>query len=400
MVVSLLGCLPIHTQATEDFAPLVQSAWAAVRDSYYSPSFDAQAWESLQSRIGARVYATREDAHAGIRSLLTHLGDPAVRFLTEEQTAHFMTEVSGAAHSGVGLAELLSIDTHELTGRITIITPIPNSPAARAGLLPGDVITSIDGVATGGMSLADCAARLRGKAGTEVSLEIGRGDEVFSSTLRREQIRLPAPVVQSRLVEIAGKKIGHVLVYQFTASAGREARLGIEQLLRQGASAFVLDLRNNPGGALQPTLDTAAIFLGTRPIAQLSTRVGNSDITARGELVTDKPLAVLVNEGSASAAEVLASALQSHRRATLVGVQTFGKGLVHGLAPLSDGSALLITRAHVKTLEGRPILSEGVKPDVLVRVEHSPILGLAPIAPASANDVQFQEAAALLISSL
>lgn len=400
LIVALLGCLSTQSRAEEDFARLLQSAWEAVRDSYYNPSFDAQAWQALESRLVATRHSSSEEAHAGIRSLLAHLNDPAVRFLTEEQAAAFMTEVSGAAHTGVGLAELLSIDTHEITRRITIVTPIPNSPAARAGLLPGDVIASIDDVSTDGMSLADCATRLRGEAGRDVRLQVVRGNDSLQVILQRERIQLPTPVVHTRLQEVDGRKIGYLAIYQFTEAAGREARLGIQRLLRHGASAFVLDLRNNPGGALPPTLDAAAIFLGEKPIALLSTKNGSSELVARGELMTDKPLAVLVNEGSASAAEVLASALQSHRRAILVGTQTFGKGLVHGLETLSDRSALVITRAHVKTLEGREILVRGVKPDVLITMEHSPFLGFTPTEPTSADDVQFQKAAALLISAL
>lgn len=398
LIVALLGCLSTPSRASADFAPLVQSAWQAIRDSYYSPSFDLKAWQKLKSRLVATRYASREEAHTAIRSLLAHLDDPAVRFLTEQQAAAFMNEVSGAAHSGVGLAELLSIDTHEITRQITIITPIPNSPAARAGLSPGDVIASINGASTDGMGLADVATRLRGDAGRDVRLQIVRGNDSLQVTLRREPIQLP--IVHTRLKEVDGRKIGYLAIHQFTEAAGREARLGIERLLRQGAAAFVLDLRNNPGGALPPTFDAAAIFLGEKPIALLSTRDGTSELSARGDFVTDKPLAVLINEGSASAAEVLASALQSHGRATLVGTQTFGKGLVHGLETLSDQSALIITRGHVSTLDNREILVQGVKPDVPVSMEHSPILGFAPIEPASANDVQFQKAAVLLISAL
>jgi carboxyl-terminal processing protease len=396
--IGLLPCL-IAGQ-NQSFKQLVDEAWTAINTQYLDTTFNGVNWPGLRQELLSKNYFTRQEAHAAIHAMLKRLNDPATRFLTKEQFAAMLSDFSGGPLEGTGLIELLCIDLNEHTRKITVVTPLPNTPAAQLGLRPRDEIEAIDDVPTAGMHLADAMMRLRGPKGTTVKLAINRLGKTFAVNVRREAIA-PSSSVKAFMREAQHKKIGYVALQQFTPSSGQEMRQAIAGLIKDGASGFVLDLRNNPGGFVPACQEVAGIFLGQRPIAKVLGRGSNlTDLLAQGEKLTDKPVAVLVNEGSASAAEVVAGALQDEKSAIVVGTRTFGKGLVHGAQQLADSSALMITVGRLRTLKGRDILNNAIVPDEVVAAPESPVLQPTRGEPASHQDVQYLRAIAILSSKL
>ena len=399
LIAGLIFASPLLAEslAADSLKALVEQAWQIIDTSYALPSFNEQDWQNARAEFVAGNYATAVQAHTAILRMLARLHNPSVRLLTGAQFAAFLQEVSGQPHVGVGLMELLSLDLDERTGQLTIVTPVPDTPAARAGLQPRDVVTQINTTPASGMDLAEAMAFFRRPSGTAVTLAVQRGALSKTMVLHCDSIPSPDSAVRPLLKKERGKNLGYIGLLQFTASAAEEFRTALQDLLRQNISGLILDLRNNPGGYMPACTEIAGMLVGAKPMAMILGRGNNFNIiAATGEKITDKPLAVLVNEGSASAAELLAAALQSHERATLAGSPTFGKGLVHGFQPLADGSMLVVTLGSLQTLEGRELLHNGVLPEVLLEVPESPVLAPA-IGVATAKDAQYQKAVAILL---
>jgi carboxyl-terminal processing protease len=393
-----IGLLPyVAIAQNQNFKALVDSAWTAINTQYLDATFNGVDWPGLRHELLAKDYFAKQEAYAAIDMMLKRLNDPATRFLTKEQFAAMLAEFSGGSLEGTGLIELLCVDINEQTKKLTVVTPLPNTPAAQIDLHPRDEIEAIDDVPTAGMSLADAMRRLRGSKGTLVKLTIRRQGKTFAVNLRREAIA-PSSPVQAFMREAQHQKIGYVALQQFTPSSGQEMRQAIAGLAKDGASGFVLDLRNNPGGFVPACQEVAGIFLGQKPIAKVLGRGSNlTDLSAQGEKLTDKPVVVLVNEGTASAAEVVAGVLQDEKRAIVVGTRTFGKGLVHDAQQLADSSALMITGGRLRTLKGRDILNDAIMPDEVVAAPESPILNPSRGEPASHQDVQYLRAVEILL---
>jgi carboxyl-terminal processing protease len=364
----------------------IDLVWQIVNDKYYDTSFNGVNWQQVRSQSSIPKQAGLQDDRAAIRSMLQQLQDPAVRLLTQEQVAPFLQELSEKPHVGIGLVELLSVDTNSKTRKITVVAPIPASPAARAGILPGDVIASVDNVPTQGMNLADTMMRLRGQPNTKVKLKIARSNRILNITLDRTIIQ--SPFVRSSLKLVNNQKIGYLAFDRFTSTVAAEMRSAVRDLTKQGANAFVLDLRNNPGGDVAAGKNIAGIFLGEKPFATILGRDRRTtQLMATGDKLTDEPLTVLVNYGTASMGEILASGLQENRRAKLIRTKTFGKSLLQTFENLPDRSVVTIPIGKIQTLTGREILNTGVTPDRLIELNSSPM-----IVPASLQDLQFQQA--------
>jgi carboxyl-terminal processing protease len=262
----------------------------------------------------------------------------------------------------------LQITKDDESGWLRVIAPIAGSPADRAGIQPQDRVITIDGVDTLNLSLDEAAASLRGRPGSQVTLTLQPGDHSARKTvvLKRDRVTLN-PVSASLKLTDSGQRVGYLRLSQFNSNATEALAKAVVSLADQGAQGYILDLRNNPGGLLQSGIDIARLWLPQGTIVYTVNRQGILDsFEAYGPSLTDAPLVVLVNEGTASASEILAGALQDNHRALLVGGVTFGKGLIQSLFDLSDGAGLAVTVARYETPDHHDINQQGIHPDRLV----------------------------------
>jgi carboxyl-terminal processing protease len=340
---------------------VMDQAWQIVFRDYLdiNGKYTPNQWRQLRSQVLAKSYGSSKEAYEAIRGMLAGLDDPYTRFMDPREFKEMQIDTSGEL-SGVGIQLSLDKDTKELV----VVSPIEGSPASRAGVQPRDVITSIDGKSTKGMSTEDAVKLIRGQAGTNVTLTLRRKAQSLQVLLTRERIELHAVDHQINTTP-DGVKVGYIRLKQFNANATKDMRLALQDLEAKGVQGYVLDLRSNPGGLLMASVEIARQWLNEGTIVSTKTRNGITDVRrATGRALTDKPLVVLVNEGSASASEILSGALQDNRRAVLVGQKTFGKGLVQSVRGLSDGSGMTVTIAKYLTPSGRDIHKHGITPDV------------------------------------
>jgi carboxyl-terminal processing protease len=303
---------------------------------------------------------------SAIRGMVANL-DAHSQFLDAEEYEDIRISTSGT-YSGVGL-EVSTAD-----GEILVVAPIDGTPAQRAGILSGDVISAIDGTTVANEGLEKTIARMRGRAGSLVTITALRGDndEVHIFSLRRESIK-----VASVRYELLDPGVGYVRVSQFNDSTADELGRAIDDMLQQAQkkhgnmlSGLVLDLRNNPGGVLDAAVDVSDLFLDSGIIVSADGRTPESRFVRnahRGDILDGAPMVILVNGGSASASEIVAGALRDHHRATILGTATFGKGLVQTVMPLSKGRAIKLTTSRYYTPNGESINEIGITPDVVMQ---------------------------------
>lgn len=254
--------------------------------------------------------------------------------------------------------------------RLEIVSVLPGTPALEAGLKRGDVITEVDGETLGALTPAesDKAVNLiKGPEGSDVALKIERGAEKLAFQITRAQISLPN--LTSRVTEDG---LGYIQLLGFARDAGEQVRDEVKKLTDKGAEGIILDLRDNGGGLFPEAISVSSVFIEEGPVVIYKAGGGEEDITydAEGDAFKDVPVVVLVNEGTASASEIVAGALQDRDRAVVVGTQTYGKGSVQEVVPLPDDSAFKLTTAAYLTPSGRDINGKGITPDV--QVEGSP----------------------------
>lgn len=342
---------------------LIDEVWQIVDRNYVDGTFNQVDWKAVRQEYLSRNYANKQEAYKAVREMLEKLGDPYTRFMDPDEFKNMQVETSGEL-TGVGIQ--LALD--EETKKLVVIAPIEGTPAAKAGVLAKDIITKIDGKSTEGMDVNDAVGLIRGQAGTEVTLTVKRGGAEKVFKLKRERIEIH-PVRFSVKQDIPGQKTGYIRLNQFSANAAAEMRAAIQDLEKQGVTGYVLDLRSNPGGLLYASVDIARMWIKDGGIVSTVDRQGVSDRQkANNRQLTDKPLVVLVDGGSASASEILSGALQDNKRAVLVGTKTFGKGLVQSVRGLGDGSGLAVTIAKYFTPSGRDINHAGIAPDVVIEL--------------------------------
>ncbi|BCX13307.1 MAG: carboxyl-terminal processing protease [Thermosynechococcus sp.] len=359
VLVGVWGIFPSHSAiALTEEQKLFNEAWRIVNQAYVDPTFNGQNWWLVREKVLKRSLGDREATYTAIQGMLATLEDPFTRFLRPEQFRSLQTTTAGEL-IGVGL----QISTDPETGVLEVIAPIDGSPAAQAGIQPRDRILAIDGVPTAKLSLDEAAERMRGTAGSVVHLLLQRGNEAPQELiLHRGHIEINPVTAEVRQVQ--GHTVGYIRLSQFSAMAPTEMRKAIQMLEQQGAEAYILDLRNNPGGLLQAGVEIAQLWLDSGVIVYTVDRQGIIDsLNASGGALTHDPLVVLVNSGTASASEILAGALQDHGRARLVGDRTYGKGSIQSLFSLSDGSGLAVTIAHYETPNHHNINKVGIEPD-------------------------------------
>jgi carboxyl-terminal processing protease len=299
---------------------------------------------------------------AALKGMLSRL-DPHSAYMTEQEFRESTEDMSGK-FGGIGL----QITDHN--GLPTVLSPIDDTPGARAGLQPGDAIVSVDGQGTQGADLMDVIRKIRGEPGTIVRLTIQRGDQQpFDVPLTRQVIEVHS--VKSRL---EANDMGYLRISEFGQDTPNELHQAISTLQRDAGgklAGVVLDLRNDPGGLLASAVDVSSDFLNGGTVVSIRGRNGNDDQSftapASGALLPDTPMVVLVNGASASASEIVAGALQDRHRATVMGTQSFGKGSVQTIVPIKGHGALRLTTALYYTASGRSIQGDGITPDVVIR---------------------------------
>lgn len=379
---------PVASAFTEE-QKIFSQAWRIVSQAYVDDSFNHQNWWALREKTLKQRLDNRDATYAAIQKMLESLDDPFTRLLKPSQYRSLQVNTSGEL-SGVGLQIALDAET----GELEVVAPIAGSPADQAGIQPRDRILEIDGALTSQLTLDEAAVRMRGPVGTMVTLRIqGKNGEPKLIELVRDRIALnPVYAVLDSAPE--GVPVGYIRLTQFSANAPTEVADAISRLKEQGAQAYILDLRNNPGGLLQAGIEIARYWLNEGTIVYTVNRQGTlGSFEDDGPALTEDPLVVLVNQGTASASEILAGALQDNHRAQLVGEKTFGKGLIQSLFDLSDGSGLAVTVAKYETPNHRDIHKLGIKPDLEVIPE--PIT-LNQVGTAADN--QYQAALKLLTS--
>ena len=344
---------------------LVSEVWRIVDRAYVDDTFNHQNWWQVRQKALQQPLMNREQAYGVIQKMLASLEDPFTRLLKPDQYRSLQTNTSGEL-TGVGLQI-----AQGTAGELLVISPIEGSPADIAGIKPRDRILKINGVATSQLTLDEAAERMRGPIGSRVTLTVTHdgADEPEDIAVVRDRISLN-PVYADLRTLSDGTNFGYVRLGQFNANATPEVAHAIDRLEKQGASAYILDLRGNPGGLLQAGIDVARLWLDEGTVVYTVNRNGIQDsFTASGEALTEDPLIILVNQGTASASEILAGALQDNGRARLVGERTFGKGLIQSLFSLSDGSGLAVTIAKYETPNHHDINRQGITPDVEVALE-------------------------------
>ena len=344
---------------------LGSSAKAASADTYHQLNLFGEVFE----RVRADYVEKPDDGklvESAINGMLAGL-DPHSSYMDPKGLRDMQVQTRGE-FGGLGMEVTME------DGLVKVVAPIDDTPAAKAGVMANDIITHLDDEAVQGLTLNQAVEKMRGPVNTKIKLRIMRkgGDKPIEVTIVRDVIR-----VHSVRSHNEGEDIGYIRITQFNEQTTDSLKKAISELTHQlGADkikGFVIDLRNNPGGLLDQAISVSDAFLEKGEI--LSTRGRNSEETQRfnarpGDLTKGKPLILLINGGSASASEIVAGALQDHKRATLVGTRSFGKGSVQTIIPLGPGNgALRLTTARYFTPSGRSIQAKGIEPDIKVLQE-------------------------------
>ena len=358
------------TVLNDGYKEVIDHVWQIVYRDFLDSSgkFDKSNWIELRKEFLSRKYSNSNQAYDAIRDMLLNLEDPYTRFLDPKEFNQMRIDTSGEL-TGVGI----QITKDKESDFLLIVSPIEGTPAYDAGIKAEDKILSIDDISTKGMNIEDAVKLIRGQRGTEVKLEILRGSKSFLKFIKRKNWNKS---VVSKVNETKnGYLIGYIRIKQFNANASKETRNAIEDLETKKVLGYVLDLRGNPGGLLESSIDISRHFINSGIIVSTLSKDGLQEISrGNGQALTNKPLVVLVDEGSASASEIVSGAIKDNKRGKLVGKKTFGKGLVQSMRTLVDGSGLTVTVAKYLTPNGTDINKSGIVPDIEVKMNINPIL--------------------------
>jgi len=330
--------------AWKPYFPVFWEAWNYVHQDFYKTAIDNDAL-----------------VNGSVSGMVQSLGDPHTAFIDAKRAEIASTDLQGS-FTGIGA----TVEMRE--GRLTVVSPIKDTPAEKAGLLPNDIILRVNDTVIQNMDIMEAIALIRGPRGTSVTLQVQRAKQSpFTVTIVRDVIR--TPFVESKMIE--GTKIAYLRLNDFGTTAPDEIRAALRELLTQKPTGLIFDLRRDPGGYLTVAVDVASQFLvGGQVVLVEKDKSGRSqEFKAQGGgLGTDIPMVLLIDGGSASASEIIAAALKDHQRATLIGTKTYGKGTVQNIHTLSDKSELRVTIAHFFSPKGNEIDTVGVAPDIEVKV--------------------------------
>ncbi len=375
---------------------VVDEVWQVVDRNYVDATFNQVDWKAIRTQYLNRNYKDKAEAYKSIREMLKRLGDPYTRFMDPDEFRNMQIDTSGEL-TGVGI----QLAADEKTKKLTVISPIEGSPASTAGVAAKDVITQIDGKSTDGMDVNKAVTLIRGPVNTQVKLTVLRGTQQLEFNLKRAKIEIHP--VRASVQQSPTGKVGYIRLVQFSANAAPEMREAIQKLEKENVTGYILDLRSNPGGLLYASVDIARMWIQQGGIVSTVDRQGVSDKEdANNRALTNKPLVVLVDGGSASASEILSGALQDNKRATIVGTKTFGKGLVQSVRSLGDGSGMAVTIAHYLTPNGRDINKHGIDPDVVSELSEQQRQALVKDRDkiGTANDPQYVKAMQVLNTAI
>lgn len=328
-------------------------------------SFDLfwQVWDLLDQKFVQQPVDGQKRFYGAIKGMVSSLGDPYTAFMDPDETKAFQNDLEGS-FDGIGIEIGIRNDV------LTVIAPIDDSPAARAGIHAGDVILKIDDTLSSDLSLNEAVQKIRGEKGTTVRLTLVRGkDKPFEVSVERDNIS-----VNSVKMTIHGD-VAVIEISRFGDTTTQEMNQIIDDLASKKVKGIVVDVRNNPGGFLQTAIEVGSMFIPDGTIVQEQDSKGNrTSFSATGNAkLKDYPVAVLINQGSASAAEILAGALRDRRNAPVVGEKSFGKGSVQEITQLSDGSSVRITVAKWFTPNGDSIDHDGINPSEAVTLSDDDI---------------------------
>ncbi len=315
----------------------------------------------LNEHVDHETLNSDELSDGAIRGLLEALDDPHASYLTAEQYSREQEGYRGY-FEGIGAQVSMTDDG------LTVIAPIPGSPAEAAGIRPGDIILAVDGGSIDGLSLIESVNLIRGPGGSDVTLMVKRSDNAESVSITVTRGRIP---IESAAFRMLDEGIGHLWIYSFSNTTEREVRTAIDRFNDAGGQSLVLDLRNNPGGLLDAVINVTGLFLDGGPIMYEIDAQGNrtNHQANSGGPALSIPMVVLVNKGSASASEILAGAIKTNGRALVIGETTFGKGSVNITRELSDGSAIYFSIRRWYLPDGAQIEGQGVTPDIEVQTD-------------------------------
>ena len=359
MALALLGGAP-QLLAAEEPANLPATA---VNGKAPLPLDELRTFAEVLDRIKSAYVEPVDDKtllENAIKGMLSNL-DPHSAYLEPEDFQELQESTSGE-FGGLGI----EVGTED--GFVKVVSPIDDTPASKAGIQPGDLIVKIDGQPTKGITLMEAVDKMRGKAGSKIVLTLVRdGSQPFDVELTRAAIKVKS--VKSQLLD---KSYGYLRITQFQVNTGEEVGKALAKLRKENdgrLSGLILDLRNNPGGVLQSAVEVSDHFLRKGLIVYTKGRIANSELRFSADPADASegvPLVVLINGGSASAAEIVAGALQDHKRGVLMGTDSFGKGSVQTVLPLTNERALKLTTALYFTPSGRSIQAQGIVPDIVV----------------------------------
>lgn len=337
---------------------VIDEAWQIVNREYVDGTFNKNDWQAIRTSLITPDYNSKEQAYGALRKALKLLEDPYTRFMDPKQFESLTSQTSGDLE-GVGIR----LEADAKTKILTVVEPLPNSPASRADIRSGDRVMFIDGRSTKGMTVEEASGLIRGKGGTPITLKLERNGTLITLPLIRAKIELQA--VRYSVAQEGSLRVGFMRLNEFSSHAADQLRQAIKALKQERVDGFVLDLRDNPGGLLQASIEISRMWIDQGGIVKTVNRKGGSEETvANRTAMTDLPLVVLVNKNSASSSEILTGALKDNGRATIVGTQTFGKALVQSVHPLADGSGIAVTIAHYYTPNGTDISQKGIEPDI------------------------------------
>lgn len=339
---------------------LYDNVWRLINTKYVDQTDNMQDWNIWRHKYDNYI-KTDEDAYVAIETMVASLNDPYTKFLDPKDFAEETSSIKGSL-KGIGI----QIATRD--GKLMVIAPIEDSPAEKAGLMADDEILEIDGISTKGITIDKAADKIRGEEGTTVNLLVKRKDVVKNYSIVRKEIELKAVSTKIPNNVKLSNEVGYIRLSSFISkNAGKEFETALQQ--NKDKKGYIIDLRSNPGGLLTNALYIANLLLKKEVIVSTVDRDGYKETQrACGTPVTNKPLVILINKGSASASEILSGALKDNKRAVIVGEKSFGKGLVQEINRLPNSSGVNITIQKYLTPNGTDINKKGIEPDIVVEL--------------------------------